>query len=138
LRKRKINRQEGGHHGLSKANNEITGAGQIRISRRVASEYLPKPSSEYRLEDGRRTQEEQSDTVRHRGTREIPKGMLHGGLAMNRRRIHDTLIKSITIIALMAWMFSGASLDGEYFVPMLVINIISFAWLVLFFVANSR
>ena len=68
LRKRKINRQEGGHHGLSKANNEVIGAGQIGLSRRVASEYLPKPPSEYRLEDGRRTQEEQSDTVRYRGT----------------------------------------------------------------------
>ena len=54
------------------------------------------------------------------------------------RRVRKTLLKASVGIAFTAWAFTACCLDSEHLAPILTINMLSMAWLLLMAIANKE
>ena len=54
------------------------------------------------------------------------------------RKVRKTLLKASVGIAFTLWALSACCLDSENLAPVLTINIMSMAWLLLMAIANER
>lgn len=54
-----------------------------------------------------------------------------------RKRLKNFILKTITWIAIFTWIFSAMAFDSDNYIIPVFVNVISGAWLCLFFYANQ-
>ena len=54
------------------------------------------------------------------------------------KRVKNTILKAITILALFGWMITACSMDSENVDGLIIINGVCLAWLFLMALANGQ
>lgn len=54
-----------------------------------------------------------------------------------RKKVKNFLLKSITFIAVIAWIVAGSCLDSECWIPFWIILILASLWITIFAYANG-